>query len=106
MMNAGEYRHPITFYKAEMQEDADGFQHEELVKALTAHAKVKTFRGATLVKLGTDFEKATTAFFIRKPVTRIDRKWIVEYRGEKYTIEYLNDNDDKIVELQVKEVTH
>lgn len=106
MMNAGDFRHRITFYRAEMKEDADGFQHEELTKVLTAHAEVKKFKGSTLVKLGTDFEKATTAFIIRKPVTRIDRKMIVEYRGEKYTIEYLNDNDDKVLELQVKEVTH
>lgn len=106
MTNAGKFRHRITFYRAEMIEDADGFQHEELTAVLTTYAEVKKFKGATLVKLGTDFEKATTAFIIRRPVTRIDRKMIVEYRGDKYTIEYLNDNDDRILELQVKEVEH
>ena len=106
MTNAGKYRHRITIYRTETVADADGFQHEETKPVLEAHAEVKTFKGATLIRNGTDFEKATTAFFIRRPTTAIDRKCFVSYRGKTYTIEYLNDNSDTEWELQCKEVTH
>ena len=105
-MNAGKYRHRITIYRTETVADADGFQHEETKPVLEAHAEVKTFKGSTLVKWGTDFEKATTAFYIRKPTTRIDRKDIIGYRGKMYTIEYLNDNSDVEYEIQAREVRH
>lgn len=107
-MNAGKYRHKITIYRAEMREDAEGFQHEELVPVLVTHADIKTFKGSTLVKLDTDFEKATTNFTIRYPVTAIDRKMLIGYRGKIYTIEYLNDNnlEARELEMQAKEVEH
>lgn len=105
-MNAGKYRHRITIYRTETVADAEGFQHEETKPVLEAHAEVKAFHGSTLIKSGTDFEKATTAFFIRKPTTKIDRKCIIVYKGAPYTIEYLNDNSDTEYEIQAKRVEH
>ncbi len=107
-MNAGKYRHRITIYRTETNEDSEGFQHEERVPVLKTHAAIKTFKGSTLVKLGTDFEKATTNFTIRYPVTRINRDMLIEYRGKLYTIEYLNDNnlEKRELEMQAKEVVH
>ena len=106
-MNAGVFKHPITICRAEMREDNEGFQHEELVPVLATHAAIKTFKGSTLVKLGTDFEKATTNMTIRWPDTQIDRKMLVIYKGKTYTIEYLNEmRDARQIELQVKEVEH
>ena len=106
MMNAGKFRHKITIYRTETLKDSAGFQHEETTPVLEAHAEVKTFKGSTLIRNGTDFEKATTAFIIRKPVTRLDRKMLIGYKGKLYTIQYLNDNDSAIVEMQAKEVEH
>lgn len=105
-MNAGNYRHRIGIYRTETVQDEQGYQREKTTLVLECYAQIKTFRGSTLVKWGTDFEKATTAFIIRRPVTSIDRKCFIVYRGKTYTIEYLNDNDEAIVEMQCKEIEH
>ena len=62
----------------------------------------------TLIKNGTDFEKATTNFTIRYPKTPIDRDMEIDYNGRIYTIEYLNNVNENGVELEIqaKEVTH
>ena len=62
----------------------------------------------TLIRNGTDFEKAYTNFTIRYPKTPINRDMIIVFRGKEYTIEYLNNVDEACVELemQCKEVTH
>lgn len=108
MINAGEYKKRIKIFKSEIVEDAQGFQTEVKTVVLEPYAKVKTTRGYTLIKNGTDFEKAYTNFTIRYPKMEIDRKMLIEYKGKTYTIEYLNDIDEEGVELEIqaKEVTH
>lgn len=62
----------------------------------------------TLIKNGTDFEKAYTNFTIRYPITEINRDMLIEFNGKEYTIEYLNNVNEEGVELEIqaKEVTH
>ena len=108
MINAGAYNKLITINSVTISTDSDGFQTRTLTKVLQTYARVKTAKGMTLIKLGTDFEKAYTNFTIRYPVTEINRDMIVQYAGKEYTIEYLNNIDMNYVELemQCKEVTH
>lgn len=108
MINAGAYNRLITINSVTVSTDADGFQTRTLTKVLQTYARVKTTKGMTLIKLGTDFEKAYTNFTIRYPVTEINRDMIIEYGGKEYTIEYLNNIDMAYVELEIqaKEVTH
>ena len=75
---------------------------------LQPYAHVKTTKGMTLIKNNTDFEKAFTNFTIRFPQTPINRDMWIEFNGKTYTIEYLNNVDEKNVELEIqaKEVTH
>ena len=107
-MNAGKYNKLIRIYSTAQTEDEEGFQVTAETLVLTAHASVRTTRGFTLIAGGSDFEKAFTNFTIRFPQTAIDRDMIVVFRGRRYTIEYVNDIDEKHVELelQCKEVTH
>lgn len=107
-MNAGQYRHKISIYTARIEKDA-GFQKvvpNQVV--LTPMAEVKTTRGFTMIKSGTDFEEAYTNFTIRYPHTEITRDMLVVFNNRVYSIEYLNNVDYKNVELemQCKEVTH
>lgn len=109
MNNAGKYKYKIVIYQVAMVEDSNGFQHEELQAVLSPYAQVKTTRGMTLIKSGTDFEKAYTNFTIRYPLeTVINRDMIIMFKGKKYSIEYLNNVDeaDEELEIQAKEVTH
>lgn len=108
MINAGKYNHKISIYAVTVEIDADGFQTKTETLALVTYAAVKTTRGMTLIRNGTDFEKALTNFTIRYPKTEINRDMQVHFRDKVYTIEYLNNVNEESVELemQCKEVTH
>ena len=108
MINAGKYNHKITIYQTTVVEDESGFQHDEIQVILTPYASVKTTKGMTLIKNGSDFEKALTNFTIRFPHTEINRDMLIDFRGKTYSIEYLNNVDEANVELEIqaKEVTH
>lgn len=108
MLNAGKYNKRIKIYKTEANENENGFQTEQKTLVLSPYASVKTTRGMTLIKNGTDFEKAYTNFTIRYPKTEINRDMVIEFHGKEYSIEYLNNvNEDNVeLEIQAKEVTH
>ena len=107
-MNAGKYNHKIQIFSVEVVEDSAGFKSEYPALVLSCYASVKTTRGMTLIKNGTDFEKAYTNFTIRYPHTTINRDMIIEFRNKTYSIEYLNNVDEANVELEIqaKEITH
>lgn len=108
MTDAGKYRYKITIVEETVTKDAQGFNIVNQSIVLQPYAEVKTTRGMTLIANGTDFEKAFTRFVFRFPVTPIDRKMFVLFRGKKYSIEYINNIDEANIELelQCKEVTH
>lgn len=108
MINAGKYNHKISIYATQVVKDSAGFQHTERVLVLSPYASVKTTRGMTLIKAGTDFERAYTNFTIRYPKVPINRDMEVVFRSKTYTIEYLNNVDEEEIELemQCKEITH
>lgn len=108
MINAGKYNKRIKIYKTEIVENENGFQTEQKTLVLSPYASVKTTRGMTIIKNGTDFEKAYTNFTIRYPKTEINRDMTIEFHGKEYSIEYLNnvDGDSVELEIQAKEVTH
>ena len=108
MLNAGKYNKRIKIYKTEVIENENGFQTEQKTLVLSPYASVKTTRGMTLIKNGTDFEKAYTNFTIRYPKTEINRDMVIEFHGKEYSIEYLNNVNEENVELeiQVREVMH
>ena len=108
MINAGKYNKKISIYQTTVVKDSAGFQSKQRVLVLQSYAHVKTTKGMTLIKNNTDFEKAFTNFTIRYPVTTINRDMEIDFNGKTYTIEYLNNVDEKNVELEIqaKEVTH
>ena len=108
MLNAGKYNKRIKIYKTEVIENENGFQTEQKTLVLSPYASVKTTRGMTLIKNGTDFEKAYTNFTIRYPKAEINRDMLIEFHGKEYSIEYLNNvNEDNVeLEIQAKEVIH
>ncbi len=108
MIDAGKYRYRITIIREYAEKDADGFIDDTPQVVLRPYAEIKTTKGMTLIANGTDFEKAFTRFVFRYPVTEINRKMFVLFRGKKYSIEYINNIDEAFIEmeLQCKEVTH
>ena len=109
MTNAGKFNHRITIFRTVVAEDSAGFQTEVPEAVLTPMASIKTTRGMTIIKNGSDFEKALTNFTIRWPKSvEINRDMQIEFRGKIYTIEYLNnvDEESRFLEIQAKEVTH
>ena len=108
MINAGRFNKKISIYSVTVGKDSAGFMTKTRTLVLNAYAHVKTTRGMTIIRNGSDFEKAYTNFTIRYPHTAINRDMEIDFNGKTYTIEYLNNVDEANVELemQCKEVTH
>lgn len=108
MTNAGKYNKKINIYSVTIGKDSAGFMTKTRTLVLSPYAHVKTTRGMTLIKNGTDFEKAFTNFTIRFPHTAINRDMEIDFNSKTYTIEYLNNVDEANVELemQCREITH
>lgn len=106
--NAGQFNRKIQIVRETITTDADGFKVVTQTVILSPYAKVKTTKGFTLIANGSDFEKATTNFTIRYPVTVITRDDVIVFKGKRYEILYLNNVNEANVELEIqaKEVTH
>ncbi len=102
MINAGDYNKKISIYSIVEVEDDAGFKTKSKSIILNTYAKVKTTKGMTLIINNTDFEKAYTNFTIRFPKVEITRDMLIEYNGKSYTIEYLNNIDEKNIELEIQ----
>lgn len=103
MINAGDYNKKISIYQTVVSEDDAGFKTKTKSVILNTYAKVKTTRGFTLISSNTDFEKAYTNFTIRFPrKVEISRDMLIEYNGKTYSIEYLNNIDEKNIELEIQ----
>ena len=106
--NAGAFDKRIEIVREVETVDADGFKQLTPTTILTPYARVITTKGFTLIANGSDFEKATTNFTIRYPVTEITRDDIILFKGKRYEILYINNVNEANVELEIqaKEVTH
>lgn len=102
MINAGKYNKKISIYKNDAIEDDDGFKTNNKTIIITTYASVRTTKGFTLIANNTDFEKAYTNFTIRFPIKTITRDMLIEYDNKIYSIEYLNDIDEKHIELEIQ----
>lgn len=108
MINAGKYNKRIEIHKINNVIDSEGFSTPTDTVVLNPYASIKTTRGMTIIRNNSDFEKAYTNFTIRYPNIEITRDMTIVYHGKRYTIEYLNNVDEKSIELEIqaKEVTH
>lgn len=104
MINAGKYNKKIIIFNYIYGKDNSGFKVlKNKEKVLTTYAEVKTTKGYTLIKNGSDFEKAYTNFTIRYPNNVIiDRNMIIEFNNKEYTIEYLNNINEADIELEIQ----
>lgn len=108
MQNAGKYRRLIKIYKITKSKDSAGFPVDTETLVLSAYAEIVTTKGYTLVMNNTDLEKALTRFTIRYPQTAITYDMLVKYNNKVYTIQYINNVDERNeeLELQCKEVVN
>ena len=102
MINAGKYNQKIKIYSIVETEDDSGFKTKTESIVLQPYANVRTTNGYTLIVNNSDFEKAYTNFTIRYPKVEITRDMLIKFKGKTYTIEYLNNIDEKSVELEIQ----
>lgn len=107
--NAGDFRHKIQIVSGSYVKGANGAKTwQQSAVVLEPYAMVKTTKGFTLIVNDSDFEKATTNFTIRFPITPVSRDMRINFRNKVYEILYLNNVDeaDTLLEIQAKEITH
>ena len=102
MINPGSYNKKISIYSIVEIEDDAGFKEKSKSIILNTYARIKTTKGFTLIASNTDFEKAFTNFTIRFPKVEITRDMLIEYNGKIYSIQYLNNIDEKNIELEIQ----
>lgn len=103
MINAGKYNKNISIIKKESRKDNSGFNIDDKeTVVLETYADIKTTRGFTLIQNNSDFEKAYTNFTIRYPNVEITRDMFIRYNSKDYSIEYLNNIDERNIELEIQ----
>lgn len=102
MINAGKYNRKIKIYKVLNTTDENDFPIQTKLVVLQPYASIHTTKGITIIKANSDFEKALTNFTIRFPKVEIDREMLVEYKNKDYTIQYINNIDEKNIELELQ----
>ena len=103
MINSGKYNKKITIVKIDEEFDKAGFKVPPVETViLNTWASVKTTKGYTLIQNNSDFEKAYTNFTIRFPNVERTRDMFVKYAEKIYSIEYLNNIDEKGIELEIQ----
>lgn len=100
--NAGEYNKKITIYKVIDTTNENDIPIQTKLVVLKPYAKVKTTSGITIIRANSDFEKALTNFTIRYPKVTIDKEMLVEYKNKDYTIQYINNIDERNIELELQ----
>lgn len=110
-IDAGKYNKKITIYQVVVTEDSQGFPIETNEVVLQPYANVKTTRGFTLIANNSDFEKAYTNFTIRYSQTVVNayynsqisnRDMLVAFKNKTYSVQYLNNVDEKDVEIEMQ----
>ena len=103
MINAGKYNKKITIVKIDEEFDKAGFKVPPVETViLNTWASVKTTKGYTLIQNNSQFDKAYTNFTIRFPNVELTRDMFVKYAEKIYSIEYLNNIDEKGIELEIQ----
>ena len=111
VIDPGKYNQRIIIYKIESGRDARGFPENVEHQIIKCDANVKTTRGWTLIINNSDFEKAYTKFTIRyypKVVEayngddKSNRKLQIEYKNQRYSVEYLDNFDEANVEIELQ----
>lgn len=111
VIDPGKYNQRIVIYKIESGRNLRGFPENKEHQIIKCDANVKTTRGWTLIINNSDFEKAYTKFTIRyypKVVEayngddKSNRKLQIEYKKQRYSVEYLDNVDEANVEIELQ----
>ena len=107
MINAGKYNKKITIKRTVRTPDVSGFKTDVDTLIGSYYAEIKNMAGTTVIRLGSDWEQATTRFVIRKPAETIKRDDTILYDGRRWRILYVRDINERgaELELQAEEVT-
>ena len=111
MINAGKYNRKITIYEVVTGKDSQGFPTKTESIVFQPYAAVKTTKGFTLIANNSNFEEAYTNFTIRYSQTVVDayynsvssnRDFLIAFRNKTYQVKYLNNIDERNVELEMQ----
>lgn len=93
--NAGALNKRITIVKIGKIEDQDGYWKENPEVVHSCWAKFSRTSGTEVVRANADFGEIKARFLIRYTKKKLSRKMIVQYAGNEYEIQYINDYGDR-----------
>ena len=93
-VNPGELDKRIKIVDDGTVTDEDGYVVPNRSTVWECWAKATRTSGTEMIKGNADFSQTKMRFLIRYTDKKIDRKMIVEYQGDDYEIEYVNDYED------------
>ena len=93
-INPGKLNKKIEIWAVTKTKDADGFAVEAPALFYSCTAKFSRVSGTELIKANADFAETKARFLIRYTSKAITRKMTIQYDGDEYQIDYINEYDD------------
>ena len=93
-INPGELSKRIRIFQIVESRDADGYVTVTKPTVHACHAKFSRMSATEVVRADADMTEVKVRFLIRHTRKVITRKMYVEYAGNEYEIEYVNDYND------------
>ncbi len=93
-INPGELNKRIRIFRKVETRDADGYVCVTKPTVHACHAKFNRMSGTEVMREDADMAEVKARFLIRHTRRTITRKMFVEYAGNEYEIEYVNDYND------------
>lgn len=101
-VNPGELNKRIRIEQPAGGKDADGYDTEPANALVHAcWAKFSRISGTELIKANGDFGRVNCRFLVRYTTKELSRKMIVQYGGDDYEIQYINDYEDSHEYLEI-----
>ena len=106
-LNAGKLNKRIQIVSVEKTKDADGYWTETDAPVHSCWAQFSRTSGKELRQNDADYAEVAARFLIRYTRTKLSRKMVILYRGDRYEIEYINNYGDSndYIELIARQLT-
>lgn len=88
-INIGQLNKRISIVKVNKEKDADGYWTESDAVVHTTWARFSEGLGKETARNDADYSEVVAEFLIRKTLTKLSRKMVVLFAGNRYEIQHI-----------------